>query len=110
QRAMDETERRREVQVIYNKKHGIVPVGIVKSVADIMEGASAIPGRKTKTGRKVAEPVAEFEIDPKKLTTAELAKTMSRLEDKMYESAKNLEFEKAGHYRDQLEKLKHSGL
>ncbi|WP_290705773.1 excinuclease ABC subunit UvrB [Amphritea sp.] len=110
QRAIDETERRREVQVIYNKKHGIVPVGIVKSVADIMEGASAIPGRKTKTGRKVAEPAAEFEIDPKKLTTAELAKTMSRLEDKMYESAKNLEFEKAGHYRDQLEKLKHSGL
>jgi excinuclease ABC subunit B len=110
QRAMDETERRREAQITYNEVNGIVPKGIVKSVADIMEGASAIPGRKTKTGRKVAEPAAEFEIDPKKLSSAELAKTMSRLEDKMYEAAKNLEFEKAGHYRDQLEKLKHSGL
>ncbi|BBB25763.1 excinuclease ABC subunit UvrB [Amphritea japonica] len=110
QRAMDETERRREAQILHNEKHGIVPVGIKKSVADIMEGASAIPGRKTKTGRKVAEPAAEYEIDPRKLSSAELAKTMSRLEDKMYEAAKNLEFEKAGHYRDQLEKLKHSGL
>ncbi|MBU2964279.1 excinuclease ABC subunit UvrB [Amphritea sp. 2_MG-2023] len=110
QRAMDETERRRNKQIAYNKEHGITPVGIQKSVADIMEGASAIPGRKTQTGRKAAEPVAEYQIDPKKLSTKELAKAMSRLEDQMYEAAKNLEFEKAAQYRDQLEKLKHSGL
>ena len=110
QRAMDETERRRNKQIAYNKEHGITPVGIQKSVADIMEGASAIPGRKTQTGRKAAEPVAEYQIDPKKLSTKELAKVMSRLEDQMYEAAKNLEFEKAAQYRDQLEKLKHSGL
>ncbi|RTE66306.1 excinuclease ABC subunit UvrB [Amphritea opalescens] len=110
QRAMDETERRRNKQIAYNKEHNITPVGIQKSVADIMEGASAIPGRKTQTGRKAAEPEAEYQIDPKKLSTKELAKAMSRLEDKMYESAKNLEFEKAAQYRDQLEKLKHSGL
>ncbi len=110
QRAMDETERRRNKQIAYNKEHGITPVGIQKSVADIMEGASAIPGRKTQTGRKAAEPVAEYQIDPKKLSTKELAKAMGRLEDQMYEAAKNLEFEKAAQYRDQLEKLKHSGL
>ncbi|UTW04505.1 excinuclease ABC subunit UvrB [Amphritea atlantica] len=110
QRAMDETERRREKQIIHNETHGIVPKGIMKSVADIMEGASAIPGRKSKSGRKAAEPAAEYHIDPKKLSSAELAKTMSRLEDQMYEAAKNLEFEKAAQYRDQLEKLKHSGL
>ncbi|MEH6576925.1 MAG: excinuclease ABC subunit UvrB [Amphritea sp.] len=111
QRAIDETERRREAQKLHNEKHGIVPKGIKKSVADIMEGASTIPGRKAaKTAKKVAEKAAEYDIDPKNLTSAELAKTMSRLEDKMYESAKNLEFEQAAHYRDQLEKLKHSGL
>ncbi|WP_299199571.1 excinuclease ABC subunit UvrB [uncultured Amphritea sp.] len=110
QRAIDETERRRNKQIAYNEQHGITPIGIQKSVADIMEGASSIPGRKTKSGRKVAEPVTEYQLDAKKLSSAELAKTMSRLEDQMYEAAKNLEFEKAAQYRDQLEKLKHSGL
>ncbi len=110
QRAMDETERRRNKQITYNEQHGITPVGIQKSVADIMEGASSIPGRKTKSGRKVAEAVTEYLPDAKKLSSAELAKVMSRLEDQMYEAAKNLEFEKAAQYRDQLEKLKHSGL
>jgi len=110
QRAIDETDRRREKQIAHNKKHGIVPKGIKKSVADIMEGASAIPGRGSKSSRKVAEKSAEYDLDPSQLSSAELAKTMSRLEDQMYEAAKNLEFEKAAQYRDQLEKLKHSGL
>lgn len=110
QRAIDETERRRTKQITHNEQHGITPVGIQKSVADIMEGASSIPGRKTKSGRKVAEAATEYLPDAKKLSSAELAKAMSRLEDQMYEAAKNLEFEKAAQYRDQLEKLKHSGL
>ena len=110
QRAIDETDRRREKQIAHNEKHGIVPKGIKKSVADIMEGASAIPGRGSKSSRKVAEKSAEYDLDPSQLSSAELAKTMSRLEDQMYEAAKNLEFEKAAQYRDQLEKLKHSGL
>ncbi|MBN3561484.1 excinuclease ABC subunit UvrB [Aliamphritea spongicola] len=111
QRAMDETERRREKQMLHNEKHGIVPQGIKKSVADIMEGASSIPGRKsTKAAKKVAEATAEYNVDPSQLSGPELAKAMSKLEDQMYEAAKNLEFEKAAHFRDQLEKLKHSGL
>ena len=111
QRAMDETERRREKQMLHNEKHGIVPKGIKKSVADIMEGASSIPGRKsTKAAKKVAEATAEYSVDPSQLSGPELAKAMSKLEDQMYEAAKNLEFEKAAHFRDQLEKLKHSGL
>ena len=62
QRAMDETERRREKQMLHNEKHGIVPKGIKKSVADIMEGASSIPGRKsTKAAKKVAEATAELQ-------------------------------------------------
>ncbi|WP_271270532.1 excinuclease ABC subunit UvrB [Aliamphritea hakodatensis] len=111
QRAMDETERRREKQMEHNEKHGIVPKGIKKSVADIMEGASSIPGRKSsKAAKKVAEATAEYNVDPAQLSGPELAKAMSKLEDQMYEAAKNLEFEKAAHFRDQLEKLKHSGL
>ncbi|WP_432472733.1 excinuclease ABC subunit UvrB [Amphritea sp. HPY] len=110
QRAIDETDRRRKKQIEHNEKHGIIPQGIKKSVADIMEGASFIPGRKGKTTRKVAEESAEYDIDPKKMSSAQLAKLMTQLEDKMYEAAKNLEFEQAGRYRDQLEKLKHSGL
>lgn len=110
QRAIDETDRRRNKQIEHNEKHGIIPKGIKKSVADIMEGASFIPGRKGKTTRKVAEEFAEYDIDPKTMSSAQLAKVMTQLEDKMYEAAKNLEFEQAGRYRDQLEKLKHSGL
>ena len=110
QRAIDETERRREKQIAHNEKHGIVPKGIQKSVADILEGAATIPGRKSNKTRKVAEETAAYEVDAKQLSAAELARTMNQLEDKMYEAAKNLEFEKAAQFRDQLEKLKHSGL
>lgn len=109
QRAMDETERRRITQVAYNKEHGITPKGIRKSIADIMEGAM-IPGRKTGRGKqaKAAEPDAEYRVDSKKLSTPQLARAINRLEDQMYEAARNLEFEKAARYRDELERIKHS--
>ncbi len=110
QRAIDETERRRNKQIAFNAEHGITPRGISKSVADIMEGASQIPGKRGKGGaRKAAEPDAEYRVDAQLLSPAELAKTITRLEDKMYEAAKNLEFEQAARYRDELERLKHSG-
>ncbi|MET3999532.1 excinuclease ABC subunit UvrB [Marinobacterium sp. MBR-109] len=110
QRAIDETERRRDKQIAFNAEHGITPRGISKSVADIMEGASQIPGKRGKgSARKAAEPDAEYRVDAELLSPAELAKTITRLEDKMYEAAKNLEFEQAARYRDELERLKHSG-
>jgi len=110
QRAIDETERRRDKQIAFNAEHGITPRGISKSVADIMEGASQIPGKRGKgNARKAAEPDAEYRVDAELLSPAELAKTITRLEDKMYEAAKNLEFEQAARYRDELERLKHSG-
>ncbi|NVK41613.1 MAG: excinuclease ABC subunit UvrB [Oceanospirillaceae bacterium] len=108
ERAMAETERRREKQMAYNQEHGIVPRGIRKSVADIMEGASTIPGRKAaRSAKKVAEKAADYALDPATMSSKELTRTLSQLEDKMYEAAKNLEFELAAHYRDELEKLKH---
>ncbi|QJD70691.1 excinuclease ABC subunit UvrB [Marinobacterium sp. LSUCC0821] len=111
QRAMDETARRREKQVAFNEEHGIVPRGIQKSVADILEGAT-IPGKKagSKASRKVAEVEAVYTPGDKPLSPKDLAKALSRIEDQMYEAAKNLEFEKAAQLRDQLQQLKHASL
>ena len=110
QRAIDETGRRREKQIAFNAEHGITPRGIRKSVADIMEGAQQIPGKRGRgSGRKVAEQETGYTVDAAVMTPAELAKAINRLEDQMYEAAKNLEFEKAAGFRDELERLKHSG-
>ena len=112
QRAMDETDRRRNKQIAHNAEHGITPMGIKKSVADIMEGA-AIPGNK-KVGRgkksKVAEALPEYNFDPSRMNGKDLAKALNQLEDQMYEAARNLEFERAAQLRDQLEHLKHASL
>jgi excinuclease ABC subunit B len=104
-RAMDETARRRAKQIIYNTEHGIVPVGIVKDVADIMEGARTTPGSAAAgrgKGRKsrAAAPVAV----PKNL--ADLGREIRRLEERMYAAARNLEFEQAAALRDQLDSLR----
>lgn len=111
QRAIDETERRRTKQIEFNKEHGITPKGIKKSVADIMEGA-VIPGKKVGRGKqsKVAEPQADYAIDPSRMSTADLAKALNQIEDQMYEAARNLEFERAAQLRDQLQQLKHAQL
>lgn len=107
QRAMDETERRRNKQIAYNEEHGIQPKSITKSVADILEGATTIPGRKaSRTAKKVAEQAAEYQVDPASMSPKDLSKAMTKLEDKMYEAAKNLEFELAAKYRDELNSLK----
>ena len=111
QRAIDETERRRTKQIEFNTKHGITPKGIIKSVADIMEGA-VIPGKKVGRGKqsKVAESSPDYAVDPSRMSTADLAKALNQLEDKMYEAARNLEFERAAQLRDQLQQLKHAQL
>ncbi len=106
ERAIGETERRREKQIQFNAEHGIEPKGIKKSVADIMEGARLVPGKKSKRagkGSRVAEAPAEYVAD---LTPAQLAREIGRLEKQMFEQAKNLEFEEAAATRDQLSQLK----
>ena len=111
QRAIDETDRRRKKQIEFNTEHGITPKGIKKSVADIMEGA-VIPGKKVGRGKqsKVAEPQADYHVDPSRMSTADLAKALNQIEDQMYEAARNLEFERAAQLRDQLQQLKHAQL
>ncbi len=101
QRAIDETNRRREKQLAFNKQHGIVPKGISKKVADILEGAHVpIPGKAPT--RKVAESRAAYEIvDP-----AEAAKKIARLEEQMYRHARDLEFEEAARLRDEIHEIR----
>lgn len=97
QRALEETNRRREKQQAFNKAHNITPIGIKKSVEDIMEGAY-IGKRKT----TVAEPRPVYEH----WSTQELVKHMNTLEKQMYLHAKNMEFEQAAKIRDEFLLLK----
>ncbi|OOV86785.1 excinuclease ABC subunit UvrB [Oceanospirillum linum] len=106
QKAIDETQRRREKQMEANEAAGITPTTVMKNVADIMEGAR-IPGKKisNKSGKKVAEAVGEYLVDPALMSPEQLLKAISKLEDKMYEASKNLEFEQVAQIRDEIQKL-----
>ena len=108
QRAMEETERRREMQMEFNAQHGITPKSIIKGVADIMEGAYAATG-KNKRDRKVAEADAAYNLDAFD-SIKDIAKEINRLEEKMHLHARNLEFEEAAQTRDQLVKLRDKSL
>jgi excinuclease ABC subunit B len=98
--AMDETERRRTVQMAFNKANGIEPKGISKKIKDIIDGV--YDKDEAQRERKALQDQANFES----LSEKQLAKEMKRLEKAMHDAAKNLEFEKAADFRDQLKKLK----
>ncbi|MEH6592610.1 MAG: excinuclease ABC subunit UvrB [Halioglobus sp.] len=106
ERAIAETDRRRDKQIEHNKKHGITPKGVIKSVQDIMEGARRMPTRAKGKGRKVADQTAAYGAEMAKLSPAAMARKLQQLEGKMHEHAKNLEFEEAATLRDQLTELK----
>ena len=108
QRAIEETDRRREKQVAYNLEHGITPIGIQKNVADIMEGSRVIPGRKKKRQGRVAEPNSKYavDLDVEFKSAAEVGKKLDELEQKMYQAARDLEFETAANLRNQMADLR----
>jgi len=108
QRALQETERRRVTQLAYNATHGLAPVGISKSIADIMEGALSSAAERGRQYKKVAEERSRYRLcdDSRSLSPRELAKKIDGLERQMYEHARNLEFERAAEVRDTLRQLK----
>lgn len=104
QAAIDETKRRRDKQIEHNTKNGITPTTIIKKVTDIMEGAygSSMRGRAKKNFDKVAESHAAYAT----LTPENAIKEIRKLEKKMLQHAKDLEFEEAAQTRDQISELR----
>ncbi|AYC33550.1 excinuclease ABC subunit B [Pseudomonas cavernae] len=106
ERAIGETERRRHKQEAFNEAHGIVPKGVKKDVQDILEGAH-VPGSrssKRKGMAKAAEESARYESELR--SPSEIAKRIRQLEEKMFQLARDLEFEAAAQLRDEIHKLR----
>jgi excinuclease ABC subunit B len=106
ERAIAETDRRRDKQVAYNTEHNITPIGVQKSVQDIMEGARLMPNRGKTKAKRVADERASYSAEVAKLSPAALSRKLQQLENQMHEHAKNLEFEEAAAMRDQLAEIK----
>jgi len=102
-RALDETNRRRVKQEIYNSEHGITPQTIIKQVSDVMEAAYPVPGR---SGRKAADRKGVYEV----MSPAQLLKRAAKLEKKMLKHARDLEFEEAAKLRDEIQTIRAMGL
>ena len=106
QRAIDESSRRRNTQLEFNTTHNITPIGVKTKVLDVMEGAYSAPGTRTRQrGRMIAEKTGAYGrlefTDP----TA-MQKEIGRLEEEMYDHARDLAFEAAAATRDRIAELK----
>jgi excinuclease ABC subunit B len=97
--AVDETNRRRDIQLRYNEEHGITPESIIKGVSDIAEFLSlespTVPGRRRR-GRRQVEGMRPEEIE----------KLVVSLEEEMYAAAEELRFEYAAKLRDEIKELR----
>ena len=94
-RAIKETNRRREIQMNYNKEHGIVPKTIIKGIRDVIEAT------------KVAEDSSEYNVnnDSISLSEKDKKKLIKQYTEEMKEAAKNLQFERAAELRDKIKQL-----
>jgi excinuclease ABC subunit B len=106
ERAINETERRREKQIAFNEANGIVPKGVVRDIADILEGAH-IPGARSKKRKGMAKAAEESaRVDAELRSPSEINKRIRQLEEKMLQYARDLEFEAAAQTRDEIGKLR----
>ena len=103
ERALRETNRRREQQQAFNERHGITPQGIRKAVSDILDGAYASSRAPT---RRRASAVAEEKAAYADIPPALLPKKIRQLEERMYQHARDLEFEQAAELRDEVARLR----
>lgn len=93
-KAIDETNRRRKIQMAYNEEHGIIPQTVQKGVRDVLEATL------------VAEEKDDYKVTAGKMPKEELKKLVRRLEKEMKEAARDLAFERAAELRDLLIELK----
>ena len=102
--AIEETDRRRDKQRTYNRRHGIQPRSIIKPVKDIIEGVTA--NDMAWSDLPEAETVAEEGEQYIRASPKELGKLLRQLEKEMYGHAKNLEFEAAAAARDRIKRIR----
>lgn len=93
--ALDETNRRREIQMKYNEEHGITPQTIKKAVRDLIS-----------ISKVIAKEEVRFEKDPESMTKKELEKLIGEIQKKMQKAAADLNFEAAAELRDKMLELK----
>ena len=94
-RAIDETNRRRGIQMKYNEEHGITPQTIKKAVREVM-----------RISKQVAAEEKDMERQPEEMSVDELKKYIGKIRDKMQKAATDLNFEAAAEYRDRMIELK----
>ncbi len=114
ERMMDETARRRSIQMAYNEEHGIIPRTVKKSLDEIMEGTAIADEKHDVSGpasqyydgsdqlKVVADPVIKYLTDDQKRDL------MKQMKTEMIEAASNLEFERAAELRDSVAQMEHS--
>tara|TARA_A100001011_G_scaffold72989_3_gene74927 strand:+ start:254 stop:2257 length:2004 start_codon:yes stop_codon:yes gene_type:complete len=100
ERALGETDRRREIQRAYNKKHNIMPKTATSKIKDVMEGARSLKKEKNQTND------SSDLYDVSKVNYHNIGKEIKKLEKMMKSSAKDLDFEQAAKYRDLIKELK----
>jgi excinuclease ABC subunit B len=109
-RAIEETDRRRQKQVEYNLEHGITPRSVARPVMDIMDGARSDAAEARASGRGKGRKVAESGEDYARLDPAKAAGKLRELEQRMFQHARDLEFEEAAAVRDRIHALKEAML
>lgn len=108
QHTIDETNRRRSVQIAYNEEHGITPTTIMKTKEQIMAQKSILDIRGKKARPYIEESDVQMAADPivEYMSKEQLEKMIAVTEMKMKKSAKDLDFISAAHFRDELFALK----
>ncbi len=112
ERAMNETDRRREIQIAHNEKHGIVPQTVLRGVADMVGDSQAAgkikddANKYTPSGQIKKKYLEAAEGEQEAYMGGNMTAVMADLEKRMFEAAENLEFEEAARLRDEMAQLK----